>query len=152
MKNKNSGFTLIELIITIGCVVIVLGGFYLLSVYSYRQFIKIHHLCQMKMDAANIKALIESDIARGGKVAINSDNHGITININGKKKSYLYKNNTIIRTVDKTEGILTKYYVCDGVWIIDNNIISMNIEFSYKNLNTGEINYLKIIKDIDPAR
>lgn len=146
---KKSAFTLIEITIVLALIVLTLLPFYLISVYYYRQFIKVHQETAMKTDVANIKSMIESDLARGGKFLINSDHHGIKMNISSRERTYLFKDEAIYLNSGNKEAKLTKYPVCDCLWIFDDNIISMNIEYRYKNVSTGSIKYFKVIKDID---
>jgi Tfp pilus assembly protein PilE len=149
MMRRKSAFTLIEIMIVLGLLVLTLLPFYLLSVYSYRQFVKVHQETAMKTEVVNIKSMIESDLARGGKFSINSKNHCIKINVPGRERTYLFKDEAIYLNSGNKEAKLTEYPVCDCLWIFDDNIISMNIEYRYKNINTGSITYFKVIKDID---
>jgi Tfp pilus assembly protein PilE len=145
---KKTAFTLIEIMIVLTLIVMTLLPFYLLGVYSYRQFIKVHKETAMKTDVANIKFMIESDLARGGTCSINSDHHGIKIILPAMEKHYLLKKEAIYLQSGNKDVKLTAYPVSDGLWLLDDHIITMNVEYRYKNINTG-ITYFKVIKDIE---
>ncbi len=148
MMRKKSAFTLIEIMIVLALIVLTLGPFYLLGVYSYRQFVKVHQETCMKTDVVNIKLMIESDLARGGKFSINSDYHGIKINVFGREKIYLFRDEAIYLKNENKEVKLTAYPVSDGLWIFYDNMISMNIEYRYKTV-IGPDKYFKVIRDIE---
>ncbi len=148
MMKKESAFTLIEITIVLALIVLTLWPFYLLGVYSYRQFIKVHQESGMKTDVVNIKLMIESDLARGGKFFVNPDHHGIKINVSGREKTYLFKDEAIYLKNGNKEARLTGYPVNDGLWIFDEHMISMNIEYRYKTV-IGSDKYFKVIRDIE---
>jgi len=148
MMRKESAFTLIEITIVLALLVLTLWPFYLLGVYSYRQFIKVHQETCMKTDVVNIKLMIESDLARGGKFSINSDYHGIKIKVSGREKTYLFKDEAIYLKNGSKDVKLTGYPVNDALWVFDENFISMNVEYRYKTV-IGSDKYFKVIRDIE---
>jgi len=143
------GFTLIELTIVIVIISVFLSGLYYIGVYAHRQYIKLVKQADIKSEVNSLYLMIKGDIARGGKLELHPDNHGITVNLPGQKRSYCFKDEAIYLVDGKKERRLTRGPVADAVWIVDNGLVSMSVVSRYKNLNTGDMDCCKIIKDIE---
>lgn len=148
-KKGSRGFTLIELIIVIMIISIFLSGLYSIGVYAYRHYIKLVKQTDIKREVNTIYLMIKGDIARDGQVELHPDNHGITINLTGQKRTYCLKDEALYLIDGKKEWKLTEIPVADAVWIVDKGTVSMSVVLRYKNLNTGDMDCCKIIKDIE---
>jgi len=142
---------MIEAIIVIAIVAVFLGGVIAFGGSTYKHYIKAARHAEMKVDAANIRAMIQSDVSRGGKAAVHTDNHGATMSLKGKSRTYRFRDNTIFLSEGKLERKLTRHPVSDAVWFADNGLITISVVFRYNNLNSKKISYTKVIKDVDLA-
>lgn len=146
---KNRGFTMIEIMIVVVIIAIFLGGVVAFGASIYKQYIKTSRQAEMKVDVANIRAMIQGDIQRGGKASINPENHGITITKNGKKNVYALKDGAIYRESQGRARKLTRFPVKDAVWTYQHGLVTMNIVYNFRNINKRKLECFKVIKDIE---
>jgi prepilin-type N-terminal cleavage/methylation domain-containing protein len=146
---KQSGFTMIELIISLVITAMVVGGILTYSSKLYQQYTVTASMSSMKADAANIRVLMQSDVNEGGKVALLPDNKGVTIKSKNETNLYFVRDGAIYRRQnDKTESKLTEYKVTEALWTMDKGILTLNMTFLFNNAFTKQADYQKIIKDV----
>ncbi len=140
---------MIELMIVIVIIATFLGGVVAFGASTYKQFIKTSRQAEMKVDVANIRAMIQGDIRRGGKASVNPGNHGVTITKNGKKIVYALKDGAICRESQGRTRKLTGFPVKDAVWTCRHGLITMNVIYNFRNINKRKLECFKVIKDIE---
>ncbi|MCE1247822.1 MAG: type II secretion system GspH family protein [Firmicutes bacterium] len=146
---KQSGFTMIELIIVMVITALVLGGIISYAGNVYRQYRMTADQTSMKADAANIRVLMQSAADEGGKAVLHNDNKGVTFT--GKKGTdifFLRDGAVYLRHNNTSERKLTGFEVSEAVWTQDKGVLSMDVTFSYNNIQTKKTDYQKVIKDV----
>ena len=147
LTNKK-GFTLVEITISLTLFALLIGGLIKIGMLFHRHHTKISKLASTQLEADHIRSLIQSDINKGGELSIDKDHRGIVIRHKDNIRSYYHKDLGIYLNDGRTQRKLTEIPAAYGIWVYRSGVITMTINFQTPNLNTREIDNIRVIKDV----
>lgn len=125
---------------------------FLLAGKLYRYIRHTASLVDIRNDGALIFSKVERDLKTCGKFSVDPGNRGITISGPSGEVHYFQKGDGFFR--ETRDGIqrMSRHRAVDAAWVKSNGLISAEIVFFIKNINTGKSSRLRILHDFDSPR
>jgi len=147
---KQSGITLIELLISVLVLMLFFQGVFLLGAAVYRYAGKVRETAGIKNDADRTFSLIQRDLKPGVGIILYPDNSGISIETkNGSGVSYYGKGDQFLRKSANGIKVLVNRNISDVIWVKNGDILTLNLTFSYSNLNSRKKSTVRILHNFE---
>lgn len=136
LQRKSSGLTLIELLISVLILMLFFHTLFLLGSNVFAYAAKVRKNTEIRTECMRAFAMIEKDLKSAGKVSIQPENSGISIDkAEGGSISWYGKYDRMLRKENDRTVSVFQIPVSDVIWLDNGDILSLNLTFTYNNLN-----------------
>lgn len=144
------GFTMIEMVCVLIIVALVVPTIFLLVGNVYKYVAKVSKTVDIRNDAINVFTLVRKDMKRADAVSVDPDNDGIKVYLSGSKIIRYYREgNKIMRNENGEVHALSKHPLANSAWVKNKDILSVELTFSYRNLNSRKTCKFKIMDNFE---
>ncbi|MCD4786412.1 MAG: hypothetical protein K8T10_21515 [Candidatus Eremiobacteraeota bacterium] len=144
------GFTMIEVVMVLLLVALIIPTIFFLVGNVYKYVAKVSKTVDIRNDAINVFTLVRKDIQHADSVSVDPDNDGVKIYRPGDGIIRYYReSNKIMRSENGEAQVLSKHPLANSAWVKNKDIISVELTFSYRNLNSKKPSKFKIMDNFE---
>jgi prepilin-type N-terminal cleavage/methylation domain-containing protein len=146
---KKTGFTLIEVLVTLAVVAIIVPMGLMTAQRFYLYSRKMTTINEIKQSARRIMVKIQRDIHVNGNCTPRQDNHGISISTPEGATTYYLREGALYRSGRSRTVRLSTFPVEDATFIMHGNALTVNLVMSHYNINTKKTATYKSMESME---